>query len=83
MAAGLADTYALGVTSEAIGAGIPVVMVPFVSPGLAARLPYRAAVETLRTEGVVFVDGDDDGGDDPPSRFARALATLTALVDGR
>jgi phosphopantothenoylcysteine synthetase/decarboxylase len=57
VAAGAADTYALGVVAEAIGLGVPVVMVPFVSTALAARLPFERAVELLRAEGVTLLHG--------------------------
>lgn len=49
---GIADTYALGVLSEAPGLGIPVVVLPFVNSALASRAPFRKSVESLRAEGV-------------------------------
>ncbi len=51
-AAGIADTYALGLLAEAPGLGIPVVVLPFVNNALAARAPFRRSVEQLRAEGV-------------------------------
>ena len=52
IAAGISDEYALSVVAEAIGMRIPVAVVPLVNDALAARLPYRRAVESLREEGV-------------------------------
>ena len=57
LALGLADTYALGVVAEAVGLGIPVVVVPFVNAALAARSPFVRSVEQLRAEGVKVLHG--------------------------
>ncbi|MEV6525643.1 flavoprotein [Longispora sp. NPDC051575] len=51
LAAGIADTYALGVLAECVG-DVPVVVVPFVNAALANRRPFRRAVDELRAEGV-------------------------------
>lgn len=56
-ALGISDTYALGILAESIGLGIPVVVLPFVNSALAARVPFRHAVEALRTEGVRIILG--------------------------
>ncbi|MEU7900481.1 flavoprotein [Nonomuraea sp. NPDC049152] len=56
-AQGIADTYALGLLSEAPGLGIPVVIVPFVNSVLASRAPFLRSVEDLRTEGVRVLFG--------------------------
>lgn len=65
LAAGICDTYALGVVSEAIGAGVPVVILPFVSSALAARLPFRTAVAQLRQEGVIVLSDEGLAHQDP------------------
>jgi phosphopantothenoylcysteine synthetase/decarboxylase len=75
LAAGICDTYALAVVGEAIGAGVPVVILPAVNDALAARLPYRNAVASLRSEGVaILTDGDC------ADSFGLALRTLDAMV---
>ncbi|MBT2234678.1 flavoprotein [Nonomuraea sp. NEAU-A123] len=56
-AQGIADTYALGVLSEAPGLGIPVVVLPFVNSALATRAPFQRSVEDLRAEGVHVLFG--------------------------
>ncbi len=61
LAAGIADNYALGNVAEAVGRGVPVVVVPFVNAALAARVPFRQALHILRTEGVRVILGPDDG----------------------
>ncbi|WP_433251189.1 flavoprotein [Streptosporangium sp. CA-135522] len=88
-AQGIADTYALGVLSEAPGLGVPVVVVPFVNSALAARAPFRHSVERLRAEGVRVLlgpgefeppapsSGADDFGDYP---WELALAEVNRLA---
>ncbi|GAA3795262.1 hypothetical protein GCM10022226_13280 [Sphaerisporangium flaviroseum] len=56
-AQGIADTYALGILSEAPGLGIPVVVLPFVNTALAGRAPFRCSVDQLRAEGVRVLIG--------------------------
>ncbi|WP_307800914.1 flavoprotein [Microbispora triticiradicis] len=51
-AQGIADTYALGLLAEALGLGIPIVVLPFVNSALAARKPFRLSSDSLRSEGV-------------------------------
>ncbi|MGW5689340.1 flavoprotein [Nonomuraea sp. NPDC003754] len=87
-AQGIADTYALGLLSEAPGLGIPVVIVPFVNSVLAARTPFLRSVEDLRAEGVRVLFGPGEFEPHAPgaggSRFdaypwKRALSELAEL----
>ncbi|MEU7860305.1 flavoprotein [Nonomuraea sp. NPDC049141] len=66
-AQGIADTYALGLLSEAPGLGIPVVVVPFVNSALAARAPFVRSMEDLRAEGVRVVFEPGQFEPDAPS----------------
>ena len=59
LAAGVSDTYALGVLSETIGLGLPVVVLPFVNSALANREPFKRSVDQLRAEGVHVLLGPD------------------------
>lgn len=52
LALGISDTYALGVLAEAIGLGLPIVILPFVNSALASRLPLDRSIGQLRGEGV-------------------------------
>ncbi|GAA1693013.1 flavoprotein [Fodinicola feengrottensis] len=61
LASGIADTYALTVLAEAIGDRVPTVVVPFVAPGMAARMPYRRAVRALHAEQVSVLMPDPSG----------------------
>jgi phosphopantothenoylcysteine synthetase/decarboxylase len=58
-AAGIADTYPLGLLAEAPGLGIPVVILPSLGAALSTRLPYRRSVDLLRQEGVRVIDPPD------------------------
>ncbi|MEM9608347.1 MAG: flavoprotein [Actinomycetota bacterium] len=57
LAAGISDTYALGVVGEAIGLGLPVMVLPFVNTALANREPFKRSVDSLRAEGVEVLMG--------------------------
>ncbi len=57
LAAGISDTYALGVVGEAIGLGLPVVILPFLNTALANREPLKRSVDQLRSEGVTVLLG--------------------------
>lgn len=52
LAAGIADNYALDTVNECIGAGVPVVVLPFVNAALANRAPLQRAITALGTEGI-------------------------------
>ncbi|GAA3144340.1 flavoprotein [Nonomuraea roseoviolacea] len=69
-AQGIADTYALGLLSEAPGLGIPVVVLPFVNTALASRAPFRHSVAALRAEGVRVLLGPGEFEPHPPSSGA-------------
>lgn len=56
-ALGITDTYALGVLAEQTGLGVPTVVLPFVSDGLASRPPFVRSVKALRAEGVSILLG--------------------------
>ncbi|MFW5420874.1 flavoprotein [Nocardiopsis sp. CNT-189] len=57
LAAGIADNYAIDVVGESLGIGVPVVVLPFVNSAYAARAPFRASVESLRSEGAEVLLG--------------------------
>lgn len=62
-AAGISDTYALGVLAEASGLGTPIVVLPFVNSALAGRTAFKNSVATLRQEGIRILLGP--GGFEP------------------
>ena len=74
-AQGIADTYALGILSEAPGLGIPVVVLPFVNTALASRTPFIRSVKNLRAEGVRVLLGPGEFEPHPPSSGADRIDT--------
>lgn len=52
LAAGIADTLALAVAAEALGAGLPVIVVPWTNTSLAGHPQYGRSVQILREWGV-------------------------------
>jgi phosphopantothenoylcysteine synthetase/decarboxylase len=54
---GTSDTYALGILAEMTGLGVPLIVLPYVNAALAARAPFRRAVDSLRDEGVHIILG--------------------------
>jgi hypothetical protein len=66
LAAGINDNYALGVLTEAIGALVPVIMLPFINTALAGRAPLKAAVAALRGEAVRVLLGNEAFQPHPP-----------------
>ena len=74
LAHGIADNYALSVVNEAIGLGVPVVVLPFVNSASAARLPFQRSVESLRDEGVAVLIGPGKFEPHPPGSGEKARA---------
>jgi hypothetical protein len=61
LAAGIADNYAATLLAEAVGARVPMLIVPFVNEALASRMIYARSLQALRAEGVAILAGEDDG----------------------
>jgi hypothetical protein len=55
LATGISDILALGLLNEAIGAGQPVIAVPFANRDLARHPVFTASIATLRSWGVRLV----------------------------
>jgi phosphopantothenoylcysteine decarboxylase len=51
-AAGISDTFALGILNEAVGVGLPIVVSPYVKPTLAAHPAFGRSLGLLREYGV-------------------------------
>lgn len=56
-ALGISDNLALGLITEGIGLGIPIVALPFVNTALAAHPAFERNVDTLRSAGVKVLLG--------------------------
>jgi phosphopantothenoylcysteine synthetase/decarboxylase len=59
MAAGIADTLALGLLVEGLGKGVPLVVVPFTNAAMAAHPAFGENLDRLRSWGVTVLYGDD------------------------
>lgn len=75
LATGINDTYALNVVAEAVGRRAPVAILPFVNAALAARAPFRSAVESLRSEGVHVLLGPGEWQPHPAGAGEQHLAS--------
>lgn len=64
-ALGIADNYPLSLLSEALGAGKPIVAVPFVNESLWGHPSWQGTLETLQAAGVVLVDVNDHSSHSP------------------
>ncbi len=58
-ALGVSDTLALGLITEAIGSGMPLIALPSVSDAQAAHPAFRRHVELLCSAGVAFLFGQE------------------------
>lgn len=73
-AAGISDTYALGILAEAPGLKIPTVALPFVNSALAGRAVFRQSVEELRNEGIRVLFGPGEFEPHAPGAGGEQLA---------
>ena len=58
-AAGISDTLALGLLTEGIGLGLPLVALPFLNAAQAAHPAFDRSVQELRQAGVKVLLGDN------------------------
>ncbi|MEU0934445.1 flavoprotein [Embleya sp. NPDC005971] len=72
---GHADTYALGVLTEAIGLGLPIAALPFWNAAQAAHPAVDRAVATLRECGVEVLYGTDGFRPHPPGTGGSRIPT--------
>jgi phosphopantothenoylcysteine synthetase/decarboxylase len=77
-AAGVMDTYALGVFCEALGAGIPTIVVPMVNNKLWGHPAWKRSLAVLGHADAILVDVQTGGLDLTPV----TLGTDDAVVEG-
>lgn len=80
---GISDTLALGLPSEGVHMGVPVVAMPYFNRAQGAQPAVAESISRLRAQGVVYLDGPGGYESHPPkqgdpSRFpwGRAVAAL-------
>ncbi len=74
-AAGISDTLALGLITEAIELSIPLVALPFVNTALAAHPAFGRSVRELRAVGVRVLLGADGYEPHAPHQGSKYLAS--------
>ena len=74
-AAGISDTLALGLITEAIGLGIPLVALPFLNTAQAAHPAFGRSVAELRAAGVNVLLGDEGYEPHVPHQGSKNLAS--------
>ncbi|MBB5935724.1 flavoprotein [Streptomyces zagrosensis] len=82
-AAGIADTLAIGLVSEGVHMGVPVVAMPYFNQAQGAQPAVPRSVETLRAQGVSVLIGPGGYEPHPPKQgnapsfpWGRAVAAL-------
>lgn len=78
-AAGLADTLALGLITEAPGMGIPVIAAPALNQAQESHPAFRRSVETLRSYGVEVLYGPGVYQPAPPRSGGRPFPPETLV----
>ena len=79
LAAGIADTLALGLVCEYLALAVPIVLAPNVSPPLARHPQYRPSIATLRNWGVLVLDEQTSPSETSPSWMQPWQRVLEAL----
>ncbi|MFB7916647.1 flavoprotein [Streptomyces sp. NPDC056061] len=86
---GIADTVALGLVSEGVHLGVPVVAMPYFNRAQAAQPAVARSVADLREQGVLYLDGPQGYESHPPKRgnpgeypWCAALDAVETLVEG-
>lgn len=64
--AGIADTLAIGLVSEAVHMGVPVLAMPYFNRAQGAQPAVARSIATLREQGIVVLDGPDGYQSHPP-----------------
>lgn len=65
-AAGISDTFALGLLAEMTGMQVPTAVLPFVNAALAANRVYQRSIAHLREDGVHVIAEHDGNPPHPP-----------------
>lgn len=79
-ALGIADSYPLSLLSEALGAGKPIVAVPFVNESLWGHPNWATTLSTLSNAGVVLVD-PNTGDLEPSALFSGSGDSVSGDFD--
>lgn len=75
-AAGISDTFALGLLAELTPSGIPIAVLPFVNASLAANRAFARSVAELRESAVTVLLGDGAFVPHPAGQGGSRIATF-------
>ncbi|MGW2049716.1 flavoprotein [Streptomyces sp. NPDC001858] len=85
--AGIADTLAIGIPSEAVHMGVPVATMPYFNQAQGSQPAVAKSIATLRGQGVLVLDGPEGYEPHPPKQgdpksfpWAQALVGVRRLV---
>lgn len=85
--AGISDTLAIGLPSEAVHMGVPVAAMPYFNQAQGAQPAVARSIAALREQGVLVLDGTDGYASHPPKQgdpkaypWEKALAGVRRLV---
>lgn len=76
-AAGVSDTFALGLLNELLGHGVPITVAAYCKAALASHPTYRANIALLRQSGVTILEGQESiVSTDDGYRWANVIGAL-------
>jgi phosphopantothenoylcysteine synthetase/decarboxylase len=81
-AAGISDTFALGILNEALGLGLPIIVSPYAKSSLAAHRAFARNLQFLRDSGVTLTPTEAirPGKAGEPFRWAVVVEAVSAAV---
>ena len=74
-AAGISDTFVLGILNEAIGMGLPMVVVPYVKAPLATHPAFARSLAMLHDNGVTLTESEAIRPSTPDGPFRWSVVT--------
>ncbi|MGW9245695.1 flavoprotein [Streptomyces badius] len=87
---GIADTVALGLVSEGVHLGVPVLAMPYFNRAQGSQPAVARSIADLRAQGVVYLDGPGGYESHPPKQgdakafpWSRALDAVEVVVGAR
>ena len=80
---GIADTLVLGLLTEALGLGVPIVVVPWLNAAQAAHPAFSRSVQTLRDAGATVLLADNTSRADQAAAAGVTAAGLAPLPPGQ
>ncbi|MEU5159224.1 flavoprotein [Streptomyces sp. NPDC020875] len=88
--AGIADTLAIGLVSEGVNMGVPVVAMPYFNQAQARQPAVTRSITDLRAQGVIYLDGTHGYQPHPPKHgdpisfpWHTALAAAADALQGK